>query len=239
MSFNIIDIIIVAILALSMVSGMYKGFMGSILALGGFIGSWFAALATYNYLAAAVKGSEFVMSLLENVLSAVDLFADKALAATSVYAAPQNIINDAVQAVNLPMISDLFRSNLENRAFADLGLDTIAQYLSQTIVEALINVLSFIVAFAVIYFAVLLVVNLLNSVFRFPSLKHLDWLLGGALGVLRGVFIVFLIFAIMPTALTMLESMNIPLLSDMIAQSSLSGFFVNTNFLGGIVNTLM
>ena len=236
---NIIDIVILAILGLSLVAGMYKGFLASTLALAGFAASWLGALKAFRYLAEAIQGNALIMTSLESVLSAVDLFKTKALADTAVSAATQAQVQQAAQEVGLPLIKDMFQSNVLGKAFDSIGLTTMSEYLTQTLLVALVNVLSFIVMFAVIYFAVLLIVNMLNHVFHFPQLRHLDWMLGGVFGAARGLVIVFLIFAVLPTAVETLSSMDVPLLSDLIADSSFASFFINNNFITGAIANLI
>ena len=65
---NIVDIIILAILALSMVSGMYKGFITSTLALVGFVGAWIGSMATYQYLVAAIRGNETLLTVFSGIV---------------------------------------------------------------------------------------------------------------------------------------------------------------------------
>ena len=43
------------------------------------------------------------------------------------------------------------------------------------------------VCFIALYFLATLLVNLLNHVLRFPVLRRIDWLLGGVLGLGRGL----------------------------------------------------
>ena len=84
---NIIDIIIIAILAFSLVSGMHKGFITSTLALVGFFGAWIGAYASYGYLVAAVQHNAGLIGFLESLVSAADLFKTNALADLEVAAA--------------------------------------------------------------------------------------------------------------------------------------------------------
>ena len=48
------------------------------------------------------------------------------------------------------------------------------------------HVLSFVIVFILAYAALMLVINLINNVFRIPKLKAVDGLLGGVLGLARG-----------------------------------------------------
>ncbi|NLG24749.1 MAG: hypothetical protein GX558_05290 [Clostridiales bacterium] len=236
---NIIDIIILAILGLSLVSGMYKGFLASTLALIGFVGSWFGALNSYRYVADVVSSSPIVTTALSSVLSEVSLIKTPALAQAAVNAVSGSDIAQAASEIGVPIIKEMFQNNVAGQAFASLGIGTLSEYLTQTLVVALIDVVAFVVALAVIYMAALLLVNLLNHVFRFPQLRHLDWLLGGAFGVVRGLIVVLLVFAVLPMALDALEGMDLPLVGDLIAQSNLAGFFINNNILVGLLQKML
>jgi len=236
---NIIDIIIIGILAFSLVSGMHKGFITSTLALVGFCGAWIGAYASYGYLVTAVQQNEGLMNFLQGLVSAADLFKTKTLADMEVALASAADVDLAVSEVGIPLISELFRQNILGQVFANDGLTKISEYLTQTLLSSALNVVSFIVMFALIYAAVLLLVNLLNNVFRFPLLKHFDWLLGGVFGLVRGAVIVMLIFAVVPTICSALESMNIPLLTDVINESKLAVMLQDNNLISGVLDTLV
>ena len=239
LSMNIIDIIIIAILAFSLVSGMHKGFITSTLALVGFCGAWIGAYASYGYLVTAIQQNEGLMNFLQGLVSAADLFKTKTLADLEVAAASAADIDLAVAEIGIPLISDLFRENVLGQVFANDGLTRMSEYLTQTLLSSVLNIVSFIVMFALIYAAVLLLVNLMNNVFRFPLLKHLDWLLGGVFGLVRGAVIVMLIFSVVPTICSALESMDIPLLTDVINESKLAVMLQENNLISGVISTLV
>ena len=234
---NIIDIIILAILGLSLVSGMYKGFITSTLALVGFCGAWIGATATYQYLVQAINSNESLIGFFRSVVGAVDL--NLTTAATNVATATQSVIDQAVDEVNLPLISNVFKSNLMNKVFQNDGLSTIGDYLTETLLTTALNVICFVVMFIVIYIAVLLIVNLLNNVFRFPVLRHFDWLLGGVFGLIRGLVIVMLIFSVVPTIATALDNMKITGLTELLNASKIGSIFQNSNFVTNILQSIL
>ena len=227
---NIIDIIILAVLGLSLVSGMHKGFLASTLALGGFVGSWFASIRLYEYVSKVAQSNTAITLFLHDILSKVNIVSEleQAGEAVSGINAGDQVLSAALSALdgkNLSLIKPLFERSVITRAFEGMGYYTLAEYFTQSLVAALLNVLAFIVTLAVVYFVALLLVNLINNVFKLPALRHADWLLGGLFGLLRGVFIVLLFFAVIPTASQVLANMDAPILNDMIADSSLGGFF--------------
>lgn len=239
MDMNMIDIIILAILAFSLISGMHKGFITSTLALVGFCGAWIGAYASYGYLVNAVQQNEGLLNFLQGLVGAADLFKTKALADLEVAVASAADIDTAVGEIGIPLISNLFRENVLGQVFANDGLTKMSEYLTQTLLSSVLNVVSFIIMFAVVYAAVLLLVNLLNNVFRFPALKHLDWLLGGIFGLVRGAVIVMLIFAVVPTLCSALESMEINLLTEVVNESKIGAVLNENNLVSNVLNSLI
>jgi ABC-type multidrug transport system permease subunit len=153
------------------------------------------------------------------------MFKNVTLAEQSVVGATQNgLLAQAVgELSSLPRtIVSAFQSNVDKQVFSALGFDTMAEYLNQTIWSAIINVASFLILFVVAFFLVTLLVNLLNNVFHFPVLKHFDWLLGGAFGLVRGIVIVSLILAVVPLITSML---NVQVIQDTLNASALMGYF--------------
>lgn len=239
MDLNIIDVIIVGILAFSLVSGMHKGFITSTLALVGFCGAWIGAYASYGYLVTAVQQNEGLMNFLQGLVSAADLFKTRTLADLEVAVANASDIELAVGEIGIPLISDLFRENVLGQVFANDGLTKMSEYLTKTLLSSVLNIFAFIVMFALIYAAVLLLVNLLNNVFRFPILRHFDWLVGGVFGAVRGVVIVMLIFSVVPTICSALESMDIKLLTDVVNESKLAVMVQENNMISNVISTLV
>ena len=85
--------------------------------------------------------------------------------------------------------------------------------------------------------------NLLNSVLRFPLLRKIDWLLGGLLGLGRGLVIAALILSVAEPVLT---AFSVDLMNTLKDGSATYGLLMGQNamdFLGvraainGIVNS--
>ncbi len=233
---NIFDIIILAILGVSLISGMYKGFLASGLAIVGFVAAWIGAMNFYPQLSAAVQSNETVMGMLQYYLAPNELFSSSAIAEKLVSAVSQSELMQAVSQMQLPtIITDEFVRNVASEAFARLDLTTLAEYLGQTICGAAINVLSFLVMFGVSYAVVLLIVNLLNHVFRFPVLRHMDWLLGGAFGLVRGAVVAMLIFSMVPLVMS---AIPLEIAEELIGGSKLYSLFSENNILEKLVESV-
>ena len=119
--------------------------------------------------------------------------------------------------------------------FSPLGslATSVGDYVNQTVLSVSINVLCFLLCFALCSIAVHILSNLLRAVFRFPVLKHFDWLAGGAFGLLIGVMLCFVIFTVLP----LLESViPLPEFRALVDASSLAKVFENGNLIISIMN---
>ena len=231
---NTVDIVIVAILGLSVLVGLYRGFVSSVTSLGGCALSLGASFWLSPKLVSWVQSNPELLRTLMSYTDAATRIGDQTLARTEVSALTGNTIQDILTRVNLPAPLDtLLKNNLENQVFQPSNLTQVGDYVSQTIVGAVLNVLSFIVCFVALMLIFHVVLNFLKVVFRFPVLKQLNSLAGGIFGLLRGVLLCFVAFALLPLIQTM-----VPLegLEELVAGSSLAPIFNSGELILAIMN---
>lgn len=240
---NILDILVLAVLAFSMFAGMYKGFVVSGLATAGFVGSWFGARMLYERIANLALSNTTLMAVLNQYLEPESFFSGSAQASMTVaevVSGGEAAIQSAVSTVSgkISVIASAFEANIRNQAFAKLNITTLADYLDQTIWQSVFNVLAFILAFAVIYAVVMLVVNLLDRVVRFPVLRMFDWLLGGLFGLVRGMVVAVLLLCLIPSIVSVISP---ELTQGMLADSALYGFVTQLDFMNvkGMITQLI
>ena len=230
---NIIDYIILAVLAFGLLEGMHKGFLTSFLATCGLVGAWLGAKSLYMRVVDFAMGNESLMALLRQYLEPEKFFESTSQAymkVSDVVAGGEGMINKAVNSVGngLGFIADAFKQNVQGQVFGNLS--TLVDYLNQTLWTAVFQVLAFVLTFLILYWAANLVVNLLNHVLRFPILRGFDWLLGGLLGLVRGAGITILILSVLPMILTMV----VPDMADSLRTGSVLWSFVGQIDLVGI-----
>ena len=240
---NIVDILILAVLLFSVLAGMYKGFVASGLTTVGFVGSWFGAKALAPRIANLALSNTTLMAVLHQYLEPEGFFAGKAQAMTNVaevVSGGESAIQAAVAAVSdkISVIASAFEANIRKQAFAKLNIFTLSDYLDQTIWRAVFNVLGFLLAFIVIYAVVMLLVNLLDHVMRFPVLRMFDWLLGGLCGLVRGLAVAVLLLCIVPSVVTLISP---ELMDGLLEGSKLFGIVKQLDFLNiaGVVKNLI
>ena len=223
---------ILAILGLSVLVGLYRGFISSVASMGGCLLSLGLSFWLSPKLAGIIRSNPDILKTLASYTDAATRLGDQTLANTGVSTLTESGISDILTKVNLPApLSNLLQSNLQNQVFgatADVGT-----YVSQTIVGAVLNVLCFLVCFVVLLLVLHFVLNFLKVVFKFPVLKQLNSIAGGAFGLLRGALLCFVAFALVPLIQTLLPVKDINLLVE---GSALAPLFNSGNLITAIMN---
>lgn len=202
---NVVDFVIIGIVGVSLLFGIYRGFITSLLGLISVFLAMFAAYAIGPTIANAIYQNQTVVETLTHYTDAASRLGDLNLSMQSVSGLDATTISQIVERVNLPAPLDaVLSSNLTSQFFASIGSVSVSDYINQSIVMAIVSILSYIIVFIVAYFALTLLTGVIGYVFRFPALKHLDAILGGVFGIVRGVFIVYILFALVPILMTVL-----------------------------------
>ena len=239
MNLNLLDIVIIVILAFYLISGMYRGFITSLLGTVGFVGAWFGAQQLYPRVAKLALSNQTLMAVLNQYLEPESFFANHTQAVSTVsevIAGGEAAIQNAVAAVSgkLSVISKAFEANVRAQMFQRRGINTLADYLDQTIWQAVFNVAAFILCFVALYVLACLVVNLLDHVISFPLVRGFDWLLGGIFGLARGLVMVVLVLCLLPS---LVEIVSPDFAQSLRAGSTLYSYVTQMDFLN--VGTLV
>ncbi len=231
---NLIDIVILAVLGISIIYGLYRGFVQTILSVACCLISIFVAFAFGPQLSKVLRGNQGVTSTLATYTDAVARVGDYDLASMQVNNLPDSVIQQVLSSVELPdAISSILQTNLQKQSFLGTAQNTINDYVQNTIVAVAVNALCFIACFVVAYVLLSIVVNLIQHVFRLPLLKQLDWLAGAAFGLVRGAVILYVIFLLMPILSTIvpLDAFN-----ELLETSKLAGIFMSDGFFAGVIS---
>ncbi len=230
---NIIDLFILVILGVSVVYGLYRGFLHTVLSLACCLLSVFLAFSFGPRLSAWISGSQGVSSTLATYTDAVARVGDYDLASTPVSQLGDQTLTQILENVNLPeQISTILENNLRGQVFSSVGLSSVNDYVSNTIVAVVIHALSFILCFAVSYLVLSVLVSLIQHVFKLPLLKQMDWLAGGVFGLARGAMILFVIFLIIPILSTIIP---LDAFNELLAQSTLAPIFSSSGFFASVI----
>ncbi|NMD38408.1 MAG: CvpA family protein [Christensenellaceae bacterium] len=231
---NVLDLIIIGIIAMSTIYGIYRGFIQSLISLGGSIVSVAISFLIYpslvNYIA---TNPEIIHSLLY-FTDADSLIGDLGLASTSINLVNRDMVSKLMDKLQLAKpIDTLLAQNIEYKVFSTTNALNLSDYVSQTIISVSINIISFLICYFAIFIIFSLVLNFIKGIFRFPLLKQLDGLAGGLMGFLRGIIFVFLFFTLIPLLQTIIP---LEFFTNFINSSQLAPIFQNSSFIISIMN---
>ena len=231
---NVVDWVILGILGISVLVGLYRGFISSVASMGGCLLSLGLSFWLTPRIVSWIQANPDWIRTLMSYTDAGSRLGDLNLSLTQVSGLSADSIADIVSRVHLPAPLDkLLQTNLEQQVYAPSGLTQVGDYVSQTIVGALLNVISFVLCFVVLLIVLHFVLNFLKVVFKFPVLKQLNSLAGGALGLLRGALLCFVSFALLPLFRTVAPINGI---EEMVAASTLAPLFNSSNLILAIMN---
>ena len=221
---NIIDILVLIVIGVSIIFGMHRGFISGVLSVAALIGAVALAFMTSGDLAAWLKGNETLVETLMYYTDAGSRVSNLDLSLMSVAQVSDGALGQILASANLPAAFESAFISAVEAASASMTASamTIAELLSQTIVNVSISILSFLICFFVAYMIATFVIHLVQYVFELPVLRHLDALIGGMFGLVRGVLLVFILFALIPIVLAVAP---VPMIEDMIAASRLAPMF--------------
>ena len=233
---NAVDIVVVAVIGLTVLFGLYRGFMQSVLNLAGGLVSVAGSFWLFPKLSDVLSSNTAITRMISTYTDSGSLLGDLDLSSLPVEALSPQTIADIVQKANLPEpLGTLLTHNLDQQVFSPLGnlATTVGDYVNQTVLSVSINVLCFLLCFVICFVVSHILINMLRAVFRFPALKHLDCVLGGVFGLLQGIVVCFVVFTLLP----LLESViPLPEFRTLVDESTLGGLFEQGNLIISIMN---
>jgi uncharacterized membrane protein required for colicin V production len=235
MHLNILDLAVYGILLVSIAAGFYKGLIATAANTAGAFASLFIAGWLYGGIALRVKLAGKLIPTLLYYSETSSMIGSVETARTGVSGMTQARLDSLFQNVRLPApIGSWYTHNVLGAVYAGDGISTLGDYLSRTVAEAAVSIACFLAVFFIAYIALSLAVNLLHYIVKFPQLKYVDGVLGGAVGLLRGVLLAFVLFLLMPLALSMLPVQQV---KGLVASSHTAGFFYQYDLLFGFIRS--
>ncbi len=129
----------------------------------------------------------------------------------------------------LPLPDNIKQAILENNTadtYVQMGVDTFSEYVSSYAAELVIEALSYIIVFLVLYIVLRALFSLLNIVAHLPFLNGVNKMAGGVLGIIHALVYIWIFFGIATATLS--SSFGQDVLS-LTAQSSFLTFLYKYN----------
>ncbi len=219
---NIIDFAVLFILLLYVLNGLHKGFLASLLNLGGLFFSWLGAFLCYPLLSRAFAKSDFFSSFRFYIEGAekVNNYEMVNVPVSSLSSADITSIMEKAK-LSSPYYRTIMH-NLETQAFAKDGLTTVGEYFDMTIYCVILNILAFLLIFLLLRVLFTLLTNAYSYSRELPQLSRFDALSGGSIALLRGFFSMHVVFMVIPMLLIL---MPVTQLTDLLNSSFTTSLF--------------
>lgn len=237
----VLDIVLVAIIAVSVIYGAKCGFFKSLMSLLSGVAALFLAYTFTPPLSNYIKDT-FVVDNIAKSLSGTFLSVAKAgesSAGEAIYDLQRLLENsqfsEAAQRAGMSA-EELLEMNSENTAAA---VESLAYQIAEPLSKAVSEIVSFIIIFVVAFVLLKLFTVVVGIFFKLPVLRTLDRSLGIIFGAVGALFFVW-IFAMSADSLIAALSNVAPSSfgAEMIDNSLLVKFFANVNPIGALTEVL-
>ncbi|MBS4536983.1 CvpA family protein [Clostridium sp. D2Q-11] len=211
---TIVDIIIIIIIVLTGLEGFNKGFILSAFSLLGTIIALLIAKQYYHLISSfLINNTNIYIWLYKRVFPKISSIVEGEGSLT---------LDTLLKIIKIPEI--LINNDMQ-------GIDySSAQILSDIITILIINIIGIIVIFIIANILLSLIVTIVNIFFKLPLLNSFNKLSGLLFGLIKGVLMIFIIYAI----LTPIISLNPDgLISTQTTNSVLGNYFYNNNIIIG------
>lgn len=224
---GIIGLAILAIIGLFFLSGIYKGFLWNLAALGVSIIALVAAYLLMGPVSKAFVKNETLYNAMLSYTEGAEAIYDTELTSRDIESLSNSEIDEVMERANLPFpLGDRVYENIMDEAFKDRGITTLGDYFNESIVHCVINIISFMLIYAVLRLALTFLVSWLDYSFKFKRLRIADGVVGGIVGLIRGFLDVSVIFMIVPIVLMVLP---FDAIEEMISKSAIASFMHSSN----------
>ena len=230
---NIRDIAVLAVLALFILAGLYRGFLPTLMSIAANVISWASGMIFMPIVSHMVTGNKALFNMLLYYTEGSEFIGDVELAKTAVSSINSTNLTSIINKSSLPMpFAKEIAANVKNRAFEAAGAVTLGDYYNQTIVCVVINIIAFLLIFCVIRILLALIIEGVDYSLRLPVLTQLDKPLSAGFGLLNGICIMFIAFMVMPMILIILD---FDFVHNLVDSSFFTPIFYNANLLLSLI----
>lgn len=237
-----VDLFVFFVLAIFVVVGMYKGFVRSCLNVGAYIFSFLVTMIIYPLVAklmflngALVKNFRFYAEGTEKLANLeMSTLAVSSLSKEQITQIVEESVAKVAGGLRAPLDSAVMR-NMNGLKFEG-EFATVGEYFNETIVHYGINLLCFILVFFIIKIICNIILSMYENSGSIPALRQYDTLCGGAVGLIEGVLIFFVLFSIVPLVYNI---MTIKPVEEMLSSSVMGNLFINGNIIPRLIRSVV
>ncbi len=232
-----VDLVILLILAIALLAGYYRGVIYSAINVGVSILSFAMALLLCTTLSGVVQKRQNLYEMMLYYFEGYEYINETSveLVHVSVSQIGDRELSVVVKNADMPSPFDsAVTNNVKKQVYESRSIYSLGDYFNQTIVDTVLNILSLLLLFLIFRLLFGFILRLIDfGAAGLPRLKQFDVPIACGIGLLHGVFLVSVLFMLVPLMLVV-----VPRLSKFIDDSLLGGFFYRGNLLLRMVPTV-
>ena len=219
---NILDLLVIAIMAVCIIIGAWRGFVRTVLGFLNFILSIFLTNMLYPHVGRFLRSIDgFFSALTTAIRQTMGLDA-------AIYAESRAAETEFINQLPLPaFFRDILIENNNSIIYQAIGATGFADFIAGFLAGIVINIISMVVVFVIVFFGLMLLSGILNIITKLPVLNSLNKLLGGGLGAVWGLLLTWLVLGVVVIYFSANTQVN---MTEMLENSAVAGPLNERNF---------
>lgn len=228
---GIVNLAIIAIFAVFVLAGIYKGFLWNLATLVASLLSLLIALLFMRSVSKLIVANNSLYSAMLSYTEGKEDIYDVDLVNRDIATLTNAEIDEIMARSNLPFpFLQRVQDNILTDALKDRGVSTLGDYFNESKVIVFVNIISFILLYMASRIILTVLISWADYSLKFPKLRIplTDQIAGGAVGFIRGLIDVSVVFMITPVVLTVLPFDQI---EELLSNSTFASFLYNSNLI--------
>ena len=188
---NILLIIVGAFMLFMIIFGMKKGLIRMLLS----FGSLFIVLILVNFLNPIAKQTLSASPMYDGVYGRVDEYVAKNIKDATKSATDTGVESQKAIIEDLPLpdsVKDSLNENNTKNSYAEMKVNSFADYLTKAITDMIIGALSFVILFILIFILLKVLIRVMDLITKLPVIHAFNAAGGGLLGLIESLFIIWI-----------------------------------------------
>lgn len=181
MSINYVDLLVIAVIGISVFLGYKKGFLKTLAGLLSIVISLILAMSLQPAVSDALKNTVVYDTAYQSAASVIE----------TPFGAAERISDYGTSGLNLPhKITDSLEENI------DAASETAEKEIAETVANSAMKIIALLLIFIAARILIFVIMTLINFLTKLPLIGWSDGLMGALFGVFRGMLIIYIIFAL-------------------------------------------
>ena len=175
---NWVLIAVIAVLAVSTIVGMYRGIIKMIFSVVSLVGTTIVVFMLLPLVTGTIKDNT---SIYENIQHMVE----------------EKFDDEIIDNLDFPdVIKEMLHENNTISKYAELGVNSVRDYLISYISDLIFNVIAFLISFIIVFILFRVLFGFISVIAKLPVIRQVNKITGACAGFIIGLVVIWLAFAV-------------------------------------------